>query len=323
MKKTIFLVVFCLMAFTIISCKSEEKKEEKATIVAINKEAQPVKKEENIRPSFNYKPKKPVNGKLKGVVELGASGFNSFIIEVDKDKNWEVQKKEFGNSLISEGLINSQEVNSKLRAYIQQIVEFGVNSKDVHFVVSSGADKEEITQTIKKELKKIGYKVNVVTAEEEGQYALKSVLPKRFEKTGFVVDIGSGNTKVSFIKGEDIMSNDTYGAKYFQKEIPTAKVITDVKETASVVPKSNRMQCFIIGGVPFQMAKSLRVGTERFTVLEKEVTAYKDIVAKKGQKVASGLHIFEGINKETNPNSIIFDWDANFTIGFLLGLPYE
>ena len=41
------------------------------------------------RPAFSYLPPAPVNGTLKGVVELGASGFNSFIINVDSKKNLE------------------------------------------------------------------------------------------------------------------------------------------------------------------------------------------------------------------------------------------
>ncbi|MBA2761228.1 MAG: hypothetical protein H0U39_04550, partial [Segetibacter sp.] len=35
---------------------------------------------------FNYTPDKPVNGTLRGVVELGATGFNSFVINMDNQK---------------------------------------------------------------------------------------------------------------------------------------------------------------------------------------------------------------------------------------------
>ncbi len=35
---------------------------------------------------FNYTPEKPVNGALRGVVELGATGFNSFVINMDNQK---------------------------------------------------------------------------------------------------------------------------------------------------------------------------------------------------------------------------------------------
>lgn len=40
--------------------------------------------------SFNYTPEKPVNGEYKGVVEVGASGFNSFVVNIDKEKRWEI-----------------------------------------------------------------------------------------------------------------------------------------------------------------------------------------------------------------------------------------
>ncbi|HTG56388.1 MAG TPA: hypothetical protein VL943_08980, partial [Niabella sp.] len=54
--------------------------------------------------TFAYQPEKPVNGELKGVVEVGASGFNSFVVKIDKEKRWEVVSKEFGNSMVYEGL---------------------------------------------------------------------------------------------------------------------------------------------------------------------------------------------------------------------------
>ena len=40
------------------------------------------------RPAFSYEAPAPVDGKLKGVVELGASGFNSFIVRIDQNRTW-------------------------------------------------------------------------------------------------------------------------------------------------------------------------------------------------------------------------------------------
>jgi len=324
MRKTTFLKLLLVLTLALLSsCKTQEKEERK--VVTENKQANtavPSIKNDKEVTTFNFKPQKPVQGKLKAVVELGASGFNSFIIEVDKDKNWEAKRKEFGNSLILEELTNTKEVNDKLKSYIQKILEFGVNPKDVHFVISSGADQKTITKTIKKELKKIGYIVNVVTAEEEGQYALKSAMPKYFEETAFVVDIGSGNTKIAYLDGNKIISKETHGSKYFQKNIDASKVYKDANKIASEVPQTKRAQSFIIGGVPYQMAKTLRKGDERFTILNKDITTYAKLAKEKGKKVASGLTIFKAINDQTNPGSIIFDWDANFTIGYLLDLPY-
>jgi hypothetical protein len=88
-------------------------------------------------PAFNYTSAPPVNGKLKGIVELGATGFNSFIINVDAKKNWKLEKSEFGVSLVKEGLATDEDVKTGLRRYIADMVAFGVGARDIHFMVSS------------------------------------------------------------------------------------------------------------------------------------------------------------------------------------------
>jgi hypothetical protein len=55
-------------------------------------------------PKFTYTLPVPVNGVLKGVVELGATGFNSFIVNIDGQKRWELKKVDFGTSMAFENL---------------------------------------------------------------------------------------------------------------------------------------------------------------------------------------------------------------------------
>lgn len=324
MKKITQISLFVAFFIFLGACKGEKKVTFKDAVnqkeTAKKELAQPKETQPQKTSSFNYTPTKPVNGTLKGVVELGASGFNSFIINVDKDKNYEVKSKEFGNSLFLEGMTNANEVSEKLKEYIQKIVEFGVKPKNIHFVVSSGAKKSELFKIVTQELKDIGYVTNEVTAEQEGIYALQAVMPNRFKDIAYVVDIGSGNTKISYFDQGEIKSKETYGAKYFQKNIANDVVYKDVKEKAATIPEGKKSLCFIIGGVPYNMAKSLRNGKDRFTMLKTDVNAYNEVVAKKGKKVASGLNIFKAIANETNCKRFVFDWDANFTIGFLLGL---
>lgn len=317
MKKVTLVTIAFVLFVAFFSCKSEEKKEVKQQTAK-----EPEEKSKNTKlAKFNLKPIKPVNGTLKGVVELGASGFNCFIINVDKDQNWEVKKKVFGTSLIAEGMTNTAEVNAKLRDYIQKIVEFGVSPKAIHFVVSSGAAKENITKLISKELKNIGYVVNTVTPEQEGEYALKSALPNRFKNTAFVVDIGSGNTKISYIKKNDsVVALESHGAKYFQKKTEDSKVYTDVKAVVAKVPSGKTLQCFIIGGVPYKLAKSVRNGKERYTVLSTNAEDFAKVTKEEGEKVKCGLNIYKAVIEQTGVKKVIFDWDANFTIGFLLDL---
>jgi len=266
--------------------------------------------------TFTYTPPAPVDGKLKGVVELGASGFNSFIIKVDKQKRWSLEKSEFGNSLVTENMATDEDVRIGLKKYIGQMLDFGVGSRDIHFVVSSGAAKAEVTQKITKALKSLNYVVNQVTAEQEGQYALKSVLPAEYNNKAFVVDIGSGNTKISWVNGERVSALETFGAKYFQEGTDDTKVYQEVSSKAKQVPADLRKTCFIIGGVPFEMAKEVRKGKERYTTLSAPL-AYSKLTNAKSK---AGVNIYKAVTDATGCNQFVFDWDANFTIGFLLGL---
>ena len=266
--------------------------------------------------TFDYQAPQPVDGRLKGVVELGASGFNSFVVKIDKQKNWKLEKAEFGNSLVTENMASDEDIRIGLKKYIGGMLDYGVGGRDIHFVVSSGAIKSEVTLKIIKALKSLNYYVNTVTAEQEGAYGLKVVLPKQFENEAFVTDIGSGNTKISWAASGGVTSLESYGAKYFQNNVSDATVATEVTTKVKQIPSANRKMCFIIGGVPFELAKIARKGKERYTILNAP-DAYK----LENAKSKAGLNIYKAIVQTTGCQQFIFDWDANFTIGFLLGLP--
>ena len=187
----------------------------------------------------------------------------------------------------------------------------------MHFVISSGAQKEPKTSIIVNELKKIGYVVNTVNAEQEAKYALKATIPPSFQENSFLVDIGSGNTKISWEENGSLKAIEGVGAKYYDKNQSDAAVYNELKSRAVNIPESKRNVCFIIGGVPFTLAKQTRVGEERYTVLNEpgKYTAGTD------KKTASGLNIYKAIADATNCDTFVFDWDSNFTIGFLLSLP--
>lgn len=266
-------------------------------------------------PGFAYVAPEPINGRLKGVVELGAAGFNSFVVLIDDQKNWKLQKAEFGSSLVHENMATDDDVRNGLKNYIRGMLDFGVPGKDIHFVVSSGAKNEPSVVKISKGLKSLGYFVNEVTAQQEGTFGLNCVIPSQFSENAFMVDIGSGNTKLSWRSPRGIQAYESYGSKYFQKNISDEQAYTEVRKVIGQIPQTNREYCFIIGGIPFELAKQVRNGKERYTVL-KSPTEYK----AEGEKQRAGLNIYKAIADETGCKNFIFDWDANFTIGFLLGL---
>src|SRR5215203_5593142 len=264
---------------------------------------------------FNYTPEKPVNGTMRGVVEVGATGFNSFVINMDGQKRWEIVSKDFGESLAYEGLATTEDIRQGLKKYLASMFDKGVSKNNMHFVISSGAQKEPKTITIGNELKKMGYVVNNVTPQQEAMFALKASLPPQFADNSFMVDIGSGNTKVSWQENGNLKTMELPGAKYYEKGTADNEIYDDVKSEIAKVPEGKRNVCFIIGGVPFMMAKRNRKGEERYTVLNAP-QSYK----ASDKRMASGLNIYKAIIDATKTDTFVFDWDANFTIGFLLSL---
>jgi len=264
---------------------------------------------------FTYTPEKPVNGTLRGVVEVGASGFNSFVIRKDEQKRWEIVSKDFGESLTYEGLATTEDIRTGLKKYLSAMFDKGVLKNDMHFVISSGAQKEPKTTLISNELKKFGYVVNLVSAAQEAQYAFKATVPPGYADNSFLVDIGSGNTKVSWEENGRLKTLELPGAKYYEKAKEDDQVYKEVKQQMTQIPEGKRNVGFIIGGVPFTLAKQHRKGEERYTVLHAPQT-YKAA----DKKMAAGLNIYQALADATRTDTFVFDWDANFTIGFLLGL---
>lgn len=268
------------------------------------------------RPSFNYVPPAPVGGKLRGVVELGASGFNSFVVTTDKQANWQLNKAEFDNSLLLENLASDEEIRRGLRTYIGNMLDYGVAGRDIHFVVSSGALKGAATPRITRQLARMGYVVNKMTPQKEAALGVRVALPAPYSDKAFVVDMGSGGTEISWLENGAPHSVVTYGSKYFEQNIANDIVAADVAAKAGKVPERLRQTCFIIGGVPYEMAKQVRRGQERYTVLN-AASAYQFDKAK----AQAGLVIYRALAEATGCQQFIFDWDANFTIGYLLALP--
>lgn len=264
---------------------------------------------------FSYTPEPPKNGTLRGVVEVGATGFNSFVINMDNEKRWAIVSKDFGESLAYEGLATTEDIRAGLKKYLSAMFDKGVSKNNMHFVISSGAQKEPKTTIISNELKKMGFVVNNVTAEQEAKFALIATIPPSFVDNSFMVDIGSGNTKISWDENGTLKSLELPGAKYYDKATSDEEVYNQVKAQVAKVPEGKRNVGFIIGGVPFTLAKQHRKDEERYTVL-KAPDAYKAA----DKKMASGLNIYKAIADATKTDTFVFDWDANFTIGFLLSL---
>jgi hypothetical protein len=266
-------------------------------------------------PVFDFKPDEPENGQLYGVVELGASGFNSFVVNMDRQNRWKLVTREFGASLAYEGVATTEGIRQGLTKYMSNMFNNGVPSLNMHFVVSSGALKQPKTVTIANELAKMGYRVNRVTPVQEARLVYKATVPPSYFANSFMLDIGSGNTKVSWDEGGVIQTLELPGSRYFERGLSDEIVYATVKSGIAKIPITNRQFCFVTGGVPATLARQHRRGGERYTVLRQPAT-YEPA----DKKTAAGLNIYRAIADTTDAGLFVFDDDTNFAIGFLMTL---
>ncbi|MFK7954334.1 MAG: hypothetical protein AB8B73_15895 [Ekhidna sp.] len=255
--------------------------------------------------------------KLKGVIELGASGFNSFIISMDKEKNWKLIKSQYGKSYTLDGIATTYTTKVGLKNYMNDLKEDGVADEDIHFVVSSGAYQQEITGPIINNLKEMDFRVNIVDSEEEGQLAFKSVVPDSQRNSTMMIDVGSSNTKISWTSEGKIVSISTYGSRFFKSDEADSIVLKNLKKTAAKIPESKTETVYLIGGMPYKYAKQTRQGNERYTKL-RQIETY----TPQSEKERCGSIILKELRDTAGIQEYIFDWDSNFSIGFLLELPF-
>lgn len=269
---------------------------------------------------FSYQPEAPdeATSKKIGVVELGAKGFNYFIVKIDRQDRWKLEKREFGVSLVQEGA-TSDEVKSGLRLFLSNMGDYVTNSRtDLHFVVSSGAQATgENIDTIIRDIQTRGYVVNTVTPREEAIYGFMATVPPIFRADSIFMDIGSGNTKISWQEDGNIHTLESYGAKYYKNNTSPEVVYNDIYSKIRNIPTSNKKRLFLIGGVPYNLAtKTVGYNDESRYVVLNRPSVYDDKFDD--ERNSAGLNIYAGaVNALPENSPVIFDSNSNFTIGFL------
>jgi len=298
--------ILFLLLFVGFHCSAPEQKAEESSEIT-----------ETVKVEFKYIPPAPENGTLYGIVEMGGTGFNSFIVNIDTTGNWKLEKANFGESNVYEGEATLEATRSGLETYINGMLDQGVTGDKIHFMQSSTASSNEKVQQINVALKELGYAINSVDVTQEGVFAFKAIMPAPYLDNSFVVDMGSGNTKISWMEDGEIKSISLEGSKYYQKGLSDEGVYAAVKTKILGIPKENTFNCFLIGGVPYNLAKLNEDYSDRYTPL-KNPNDYQGI---DDPKVLAGLNIYKALyDNLENCSNYVFDWDGNLSIGFLLSI---
>ncbi len=300
-----YLSILLFIAWT-LSCENANNKGSKKSLPK-----QP--ETSNSKRNFEYEPPKPVNGDLSAAIELGSLGLNYFIVSIDISGNWMLEKSVFGRSNIIYGANNTQALVKEILDFRNRIKAEGVEESNIHIIASSSVVKIEDISKFNNELAKSGLKIRSIDPEKEAKYALKATIPKEFTEESFLVDIGSGNSKLSWIENDDTLSIEIHGSKYFLSGVQDTTVFREVRNALLEVPTKNRNLCFILGGMIYEFLKDeIQSSKKRYFVLKPPGVYPRD-----NEKLKAGNVIYSALYHEPT-YSYIFDSESNFSIGYLL-----
>lgn len=302
-----FFRVFLFLFISACTNNAEEKD-------ALNKSKSNKIVSEPLIRTFDYKSEKPVDGKLIAAIEIGSSGLNYFIVNMDDHDRWSLIKSGFGKSDLLDMKTDIESIFLKIESYKREIISAGVDKKDIYVIASSSAIETSDIEEIKSRLSISDIKLRSVSAKEEGYYDLLATIPVEFIKEGFLVDIGSGNTKITWAGDKDTVSMETFGSKYYLEKVHDTTAFRTVRDILLEIPIENRNLCFLLGGIPYEFASVTNKRDGRYTILEQPGKySPSSMKAKSGKVIYSAIYL--------DPTySYIFDWDANFSIGYLLSL---
>ena len=277
-------------------------------------ESDQVSRQSETKKSFEYIPQEPVNGKNMGVIEIGSLGLNYFIIEIDSTDRWSLVKSEFGRSNFVFGDQNKEPLIAKIKAFKDDILSSGVARNNLHIVASSSAMDNSKFNWLKDEINNLELTLTSVDAEQEARFALMAAVPAEFVRESFLVDMGSGNTKLSWTNGKDTTTIETFGSKYYVDEVQDSTAFRKVRDALLQIPEANRNLCFMLGGMPFEFASESGPKNGRYTILNPP-----SALANNSERKNAGIILYNALFLEPT-YSYIFDWDSNFSVGYLMSI---
>ena len=211
---------------------------------------------------FDYEPRKPSNGTLTAAIEIGSLGLNYFIIDLDNQGSWELEEASYSRSNFIYGVNSNEEIVQTITGFIEEIISYGVSRENVHLIASSSVVNGENLDDLNALLgQKTQLNIVGISAENEAKYALAATVPQEFLEESFVVDIGSGNSKLSWVSNQDTLSIEIHGSKYFLSDIQDTTVFREVRDAVLQIPEENRNLCFMLGGLIYEFAKDKMLGS--------------------------------------------------------------
>lgn len=256
---------------------------------------------------YTYKQPATIGGKKKAVVEIMPNSLTSTIIEIDREKHWEVFKQgRKANTVVMEG-IQSNRGKDALREYIGSIVEQGVNKEDIEFLTTSenesSANVNRIVQLLR-EIDNAEYNPTIASPKDRAEYTMHALLNEENEPQSLVALFENDQLIVGWRE---------------QNHTPVfhiANSVNGVSEVAEIIP-NDRSKCFVVGGLPNAIAANCN-SRANFICLPNPPEEDEYFTGR----FAAQKAFYDALLQNTSFNDIIVGQQANYALGYLINQRY-
>jgi hypothetical protein len=266
----------------------------------------PIDSSESSSAKFMYKSPTPDKGVLKCVVEVQKTGLVAFIIKIDGQNRWRLEKADIDSSLVQSDLVKDKAAITTTD-YIGGITNYGVINGNIHFVARSNEQLYNRKMVnVMSEITERGFKISRFDNEMETRWGFLATIPKEYKKSSFYIKISSDKVVVAWLEDTAILTKES------------SLRIDEVRKLAAKVPTNKRGYCFIEGDIPAKMAKMNKNTDKRYIVLDAP-DKYNFPDKHEQYKVM----IYQALVEASGCNTFVFDQNTNFAIGKLIDDEYK
>jgi len=256
---------------------------------------------------YTYEQPATIGGKKKALVEIMPNSLTSTIIEIDREKHWEVFKQgRKANTVVMEGIQSSQGRDA-LREYIGSILEQGVNKEDIEFLTTSEYKPDANVSRVVELLKGIDnakYNPTIASPKDRAEYTMHALLNEENEQQSLVALFENDRLIVGWRE---------------QNHTPVSHIansVNGVNEIAEIIP-NDRSKCFVVGGLPDAMAANCN-SRANFICLPNPPEEDKYSTGR----FAAQKAFYDALLQNTSFNDIIVGQQANYALGYLINQRY-
>jgi hypothetical protein len=254
------------------------------------------------------------SGNLFGAVEVGSKGIKGKVVQELETLNedgaklvvFRKEKIEERNVTAIEPASKSESVEAVKDVFMEIQRRFNIPCEQIVIYGSSGLDQVPHKTILAQEVQQVtGRTMEFITSEAEANLAFDGVVPEWRRGEVVLIDVGSGNTKGSFLTSDTqhVTFSIPFGTTSFTDEVKRIQGDAEFKEAAEESKKKltqlisdevqrkpgmqNSPRVYLAGGISWALSTLTRPCSEEYSVTGKREERFDSFVPIRSEDIAT------------------------------------